>query len=104
MEQYRRDRLRAGKRSARLSAALARRGAQAVVNRGRSPVGDAWVWIVIGVDTSFLAGLAVEGHSSHHACWELFDGEIVGKPASMVITAQVLAEFCHVITRLTSVV
>jgi predicted nucleic acid-binding protein len=53
---------------------------------------------VIGVDTSFLVSLTVEGHTSHNACWELFDGEIVGKSASMAITAQVLTEFCHVIT------
>ncbi|MGH7226247.1 MAG: PIN domain-containing protein [Gemmataceae bacterium] len=53
---------------------------------------------MIGVDTSFLVGLTVEEHTSHHACWELFDREIVGKPASMAITAQVLTEFYHVIT------
>jgi predicted nucleic acid-binding protein len=53
---------------------------------------------VIGVDTSFLVGLTVEEHAAHHACWELFDGEIVGKPASMAIAAQVLTEFCHIIT------
>lgn len=53
---------------------------------------------MIGVDTSFLVGLTVEEHPVHRACWELFDREIVGKPASMGIAAQVLAEFCHVIT------
>lgn len=53
---------------------------------------------MIGVDTSFLVGLTVEEHPSHRACRELFDGEIVGKPASIAITAQVLTEFCHVIT------
>ncbi len=53
---------------------------------------------MIGVDTSFLVGLTVEEHARHQACSALFDGEIVGKPASMVITAQVLTEFCHVIT------
>lgn len=53
---------------------------------------------MIGVDTSFLVGLTAEEHTSHHACWELFDGEIVGKPASMAVAAQVLTEFCHVIT------
>jgi predicted nucleic acid-binding protein len=53
---------------------------------------------VIGVDTSFLVGLSVEEHSAHRACSELFDGEIVGKPASMAIAAQVLTEFCHIIT------
>lgn len=53
---------------------------------------------MIGVDTSFLVGLSVEEHPAHQACWELFDGEIVGKPASIAIAAQVLTEFCHVIT------
>lgn len=53
---------------------------------------------MIGVDTSFLVGLTVDEHTSHRACWNLFDDEIVGKPASMAITAQVLTEFCHVIT------
>jgi predicted nucleic acid-binding protein len=53
---------------------------------------------VIGVDTSFLVGLTVQEHPAHHACWELFDGEIVGKSASMAIAAQALTEFCHVVT------
>ena len=53
---------------------------------------------MIGVDTSFLVGLTVQEHPAHHACWELFDGEIVGNSASMAIAAQVLTEFCHVIT------
>jgi predicted nucleic acid-binding protein len=53
---------------------------------------------VIGVDTSFLVGLTVQEHPAHHKCWELFDGEMVGKSASMAIAAQVLTEFCHVIT------
>jgi predicted nucleic acid-binding protein len=53
---------------------------------------------VIGVDTSYLVALAVREHSSHQACWQLFEAEIVGRTASMAIAPQVLAEFCHVVT------
>jgi predicted nucleic acid-binding protein len=53
---------------------------------------------VIGVDTSFLVGLAVRESASHRACWDLFEKEILGRTASMAIAPQVLAEFCHVVT------
>jgi predicted nucleic acid-binding protein len=53
---------------------------------------------VIGVDTSFLVGLAVREHAAHPACWALFEDEILGRPGSMAVTAQVLAEFAHVVT------
>lgn len=52
---------------------------------------------MIGVDTSFLVGLAVREHAAHSACWALFEGEILGRPGSMAVTAQVLAEFAHVV-------
>jgi predicted nucleic acid-binding protein len=32
---------------------------------------------VIGVDTSFLVGLAVREHPAHRACWKLFEKEIL---------------------------
>jgi len=53
---------------------------------------------VIGVDTSFLVGLAVREHPAHRACWKLFEKEILGGTATMAIAAQVLAEFFHVVT------
>lgn len=53
---------------------------------------------MIGVDTSFFVGLTVRGHPAHGACWELFEREILGKAASMAVAAQVMAEFCHIIT------
>jgi predicted nucleic acid-binding protein len=53
---------------------------------------------VIGVDTSFLVGLAVRGHPSHDRSRAVFDEEIVGGTATMAVAAQVLAEFCHVVT------
>lgn len=53
---------------------------------------------MIGVDTSFLVGLAVREHPAHEACARLFEDEIVGGHGSMALAAQVLAEFCHVIT------
>lgn len=53
---------------------------------------------MIGVDTSFLVGLAVREHPAHRACWKLFDTEILGGIATMAIAAQVLTEFCHVVT------
>jgi predicted nucleic acid-binding protein len=53
---------------------------------------------VIGVDTSFLIGLAVRESRSHRACWGLFEKEILGRTAVMAIAPQVLAEFCHVVT------
>lgn len=53
---------------------------------------------MIGLDTSFLVGLAVREHPSHHRCWTLFEGEILGGQAAMAIAAQILAEFCHVVT------
>lgn len=53
---------------------------------------------MIGVDTSFLVGLAVREHPAHRACWTLFESEILGGDATTAIAAQVLAEFCHVVT------
>jgi predicted nucleic acid-binding protein len=53
---------------------------------------------VIGVDTSFLVGLAVREHPAHRRCLEVFETEIQGRTASMALAAQVLAEFCHVVT------
>jgi predicted nucleic acid-binding protein len=53
---------------------------------------------VIGVDTSFLVGLTVREHPSHAACLRVFEEEIQGRGGSMTLSAQVLAEFCHVIT------
>ena len=53
---------------------------------------------MIGVDTSFLIGLAVREHPLHEACRSLFEAEILGGHGSMGLAAQVLAEFCHVIT------
>lgn len=53
---------------------------------------------MIGVDTSFLVGLAVREHPAHPRCWSLFESEIRGRGASMAMTPQVLAEFCHVVT------
>jgi len=53
---------------------------------------------VIGADTSFLVGLAVQEHPVHRACWDLFEAEILGREGSMALTAQVLAEFAHVVT------
>lgn len=53
---------------------------------------------MIGVDTSFLVGLAIREHPSHTRCRQLFEREILGSPASMAVAAQVLAEFCHVVT------
>jgi predicted nucleic acid-binding protein len=53
---------------------------------------------LIGVDTSFLIGLAVQEHPAHDRCWALFEREIVGRDATMAVAAQVLAEFCHVVT------
>jgi predicted nucleic acid-binding protein len=53
---------------------------------------------VIGLDTSFLVGLAVREHPLHPAYWELFESEIRGRAGSMALTAQVLAEFAHIVT------
>ena len=53
---------------------------------------------MIGVDTSFLVGLAVREHPAHRSCWTLFEKEILGGTATMAIAAQALAEFCHVVT------
>lgn len=53
---------------------------------------------MIGVDTSFLVGLAVREHPAHPRCWSLFESEIRGRGASVAMTPQVLAEFCHVVT------
>ncbi len=53
---------------------------------------------MIGADTSFLVGLAVREHPTHRACWTLFENEIRGQAGSMALTAQVLAEFAHVVT------
>lgn len=53
---------------------------------------------MIGVDTSFLVGLAVREHPVHPACRALFESEILGRPGSMALAPQVLAEFSHVVT------
>lgn len=53
---------------------------------------------MIGADTSFLVGLAVREHPVHAACWAVFEREIVGRPATLALTTQVLAEFAHVVT------
>lgn len=53
---------------------------------------------MIGVDTSFLVGLTVREHPSHAACLRVFEEEIRGRAGAMALSAQVLAEFCHVIT------
>lgn len=53
---------------------------------------------MIGVDTSFLVALSAREHPSHRASMRLFDSEIRGGTATMAIAAQVLGEFCHVIT------
>lgn len=53
---------------------------------------------MIGADTSFLVGLAVREHPFHDACWRLFEDDIVGRPGSLALTAQALAEFAHVVT------
>lgn len=53
---------------------------------------------MIGADSSFLVGLAVREHPAHSRCWGLFEREILGGTATMALAAQVLAEFCHVVT------
>ncbi|MDN5870565.1 MAG: type II toxin-antitoxin system VapC family toxin [Nitrococcus sp.] len=53
---------------------------------------------MIGLDTGFLVGLAVREHPAHPACWALFEAEIRSRGGSMALTAQVLAEFAHVVT------
>lgn len=53
---------------------------------------------MIGVDTSFLVGLAVREHPVHPACWGMFEKEILGRPGSMALAPQVMAEFAHVVT------
>ena len=53
---------------------------------------------MIGVDTSFLVGLAIREHPAHRNCLALFEREVQGGIATMAIATQVLAEFCHVIT------
>jgi predicted nucleic acid-binding protein len=53
---------------------------------------------VIGVDTSFFVALAIREHPGHDRCRALFEDEIVGGTATMAVAAQVLTEFCHVVT------
>lgn len=53
---------------------------------------------MIGVDTSFLVGLAAREHPVHGACRALFEDEIVGRTGSMAVASQALAEFAHVAT------
>lgn len=53
---------------------------------------------MIGLDTSFLIGLSVSEHPAHATCWDLFTDQIRGRAGSMALTAQVLAEFAHVVT------
>lgn len=53
---------------------------------------------MISIDTSFLVALAVREHPAHRACWKLFQAEMLGRTGAMAIAAQVLTEFCHVVT------
>lgn len=53
---------------------------------------------MIGVDTSFLVGLAVREHPAHQSCWNLFEKNILDHPGSMALAAPVLTEFAHVVT------
>lgn len=53
---------------------------------------------MIGLDTSFLVGLAIREHASHARCLKLFEAEIQGGTATMALAPQVLAELCHVVT------
>ena len=53
---------------------------------------------MIGVDTSYLVALAIREHPHHDRSRALFEDEIVGGTATMAVAAQVLAEFCHVVT------
>jgi len=53
---------------------------------------------VIGLDTSFLVGLAIGEHPSHARCLKIFQAQIQGGTATMALAPQVLAEFCHVVT------
>jgi predicted nucleic acid-binding protein len=53
---------------------------------------------VIGADTSFLVGLAVRDHPGHQTCWRVFRESIRGRPASLALAPQALAEFVHVVT------
>lgn len=53
---------------------------------------------MIGVDTSFLVALTVREHQAHEAALRVFHAEIEGREGSMALTAQVLSEFCHVVT------
>lgn len=53
---------------------------------------------MIGVDTSFLVALSVREHPSHEKATRLFEKEMKGGHGTMALAAQVLAEFCHVIT------
>lgn len=53
---------------------------------------------MIGVDTSFLVGLAIKEHPSHRACLRLFREEVQAGTATMALAPQVLAEFCHIVT------
>lgn len=53
---------------------------------------------MIGLDTGFLVGLSVREHPLHQVCWDLFEDEIRGRSGSMALTAQVLAEYAHVVT------
>ena len=53
---------------------------------------------MIGLDTSFLIGLAIREHDSHARCLKVFEDEIRAGTATMALAPQVLAEFCHVVT------
>lgn len=53
---------------------------------------------MIGIDTSFLVALSVRDHPAHPRAWELFESEIRGVDGSMAVGAQVLAEYCQVVT------
>jgi predicted nucleic acid-binding protein len=53
---------------------------------------------VIGADTSFLVSLAIREHPAHEMSWRLFEDEVLGRPGTLALAAQALAEFCHVVT------
>lgn len=53
---------------------------------------------MIGLDTSFLVGLALREHPVHEKCWAVFSESIAGRPGSFALAPQVLTEFTHVVT------
>jgi predicted nucleic acid-binding protein len=53
--------------------------------------------MTIGIDTSFLVAWAVKEHEAHHSCRLLFT-EALDRGETFAITAEILAEFTHVVT------